>query len=249
MASNITVYTSYNKGLKTIKGNFPLYNSVPLEINCNLANTINNEVTIDLDEYADVLYLAVTDIHRDLQTLTIDVDKHAIDPNETGIITYDKVLVQVSSLSRALAHPKLVYATQKPRAPIYAKTTNTGIQLREDPPVPTPIFINSTPPPPPCQGTIPNCAGATILISYDAGKGASSANLYISQEIRNTGNLFATLFNPSGLYQLTGLMGDTTYYISIINNFGNKSRQLVVKTPAYAVYVYIPQYLNTYISL
>jgi hypothetical protein len=93
MDSNITVFTSYKKGLNTIFGNFPVYLN---QLNCNVSNAITSAATsnIDLtkiDEAQNTIFL----ISQESNTynefdIVVDIDSLVILPDQPEqILTYN----------------------------------------------------------------------------------------------------------------------------------------------------------------
>lgn len=122
--------------------------------------------------------------------------------------------------------------------PNYNTQLNSIITLYS-PPAAVISLNNTTAPPRPCSGSYP-CQGATITINYNAGSYAgvngSTVTIYLSQTSGSIGSLYASIGNASGSYTLgTGydLYGNTTYYITVVNDFNCYSTQLAVTTPAY----------------
>lgn len=108
------------------------------------------------------------------------------------------------------------------------------------PPKPSLAFSSSTRPPRPCCGVSVGwgypCCYATITFTYNSnpwqGVDSSSINFYISTN-GTLGGLFATAYNSSGSQTISNLSGNTTYYITAINNYNCWSETLVVTTPTY----------------
>ena len=105
---------------------------------------------------------------------------------------------------------------------------------------PTILFTNSTLPPRPCCGVSVgwsgNCCDATISIEYTNPKfdnRTTSINIFYSKDKQSLGTLHSTLFSDFGNVTIGKLEGNTTYYITAINNFNNKSQTLTVTTPVY----------------
>jgi len=121
--------------------------------------------------------------------------------------------------------------------------------------IPIAQFVSSTPPPSPCTNNTYKCLGATLTISFQAGDinavPASSVTIYASREDDPPyliGNLFAQIFQSEGQYTLQNLISDTTYKITLINNFEQVSDPLYLKTPRHGgEYIYI-QPINPYLS-
>lgn len=126
------------------------------------------------------------------------------------------------------------------------------------PPRPSPTISAIARPPQPCRDqngtfytvntywgvrytTVLPCYGATITVSYNMGTyggvSGTGGNLYMSTN-GTLGTLIATLANNSGSFTISSylgwlLAGNTTYYITIINNFNCQSQTISVTTPAY----------------
>lgn len=94
-------------------------------------------------------------------------------------------------------------------------------------------LLASDPPPYPCVGTPPYCSGATLTISYDTGSDTGSANIYLSTTLGVLGRLCSTVLTRTGTYRFTNLLGNTTYYITLVNDKNKSSVQTMMTTPAY----------------
>jgi hypothetical protein len=244
MDSNITVYSIYKKGINTIQGNFPLYENLAL-IGCQTNNNaivtkINNTPITDLyeDEFTSYLITNQSDAANPDVLISEVVDYNAVDPitGQPVITTYDINLSNKASITNFVniakqniipITPTVINAAAS--APVAQQPINQNIR-------PKISYGDATTPPRPCQGGNP-CNGASVTINYYSGSnngiGATAINVYVSTSINLQGSLVATVVGSSGRYTINNLLGNTEYYISVTNNYGESSSNIAVTTPAY----------------
>ena len=244
MDSNITVYSTYKKGINTIQGSFPLYKNIAL-IGCQTNNNvivtkINNAPITDLyeDEFTSYLITNQGDAANPETLVSEVVDFNAIDPitGQPIVAIYDINLLNKVDVDKFLkianqniipVAPTVINATAS--APVVQQPINQNFR-------PKISYDTATYPPRPCQGGNP-CNGATVTINYYSGAnngvGATAINVYVSTNINLQGSLVATVIGSDGKYTITNLLGNTSYYISVTNNYGQSSSNITVTTPAY----------------
>jgi hypothetical protein len=107
MPSNITVYNSYKKGLKTFSGSFPIYDQT-IVAGCNVVTNAQAASQAaanlkELDEFANLDYLIIPytnnssapKFNPDDPNIAFNpvVNINDIDPNMTGLVTFDQLII------------------------------------------------------------------------------------------------------------------------------------------------------------
>jgi hypothetical protein len=243
MASKITLYNSYKKGLNTVVGSFPVCEDI-LPFNCVVDTTFlpQSANLLDLYERDYDFYIIAEESTLENQIL-FDVDTiFSSKPYNLIVNNNNEIQLFLQKYKKTKFVQSLITTTN-----FYEPT------FQEE--IPTVSFVSTTPPPRPCVGRTP-CRGATLTVDFTAGSyggvEATSVNIYVSRD-NELGMLVATLFKKQGRYTITDLIGDTTYKVTVVNNFNASSGQITEFTdvnPAISspIFVTTPHYAYVYIT-
>lgn len=243
MPSKVIVYNSYNKGLNTVFGSFPICQDI-LPYTCIVdTTTVPQSANLtDLYEF-DYDYFIIAEESTPQNEIQFEIyTENSLEPYNLIVDNNNELQVFLQKYKQTKFIQSLI-------------TTNTFYEPEFRQSFPTVDFVSTTPPPRPCIGTGP-CRGATLTVDFTAGSyagiDATSVSIYVSQD-NELGMLVATIFKKQGRYTIADLLGDTTYKVTIVNNFNSTSGPItdvtgVVPFISSPIFVTTPHYAYTYIT-
>jgi hypothetical protein len=194
---------------------------------------------------AHVVAVYYSSIQSDLSSHIeiVPIPEEFSDSNRVMNVEFTKPFVSLSgmyifSFTNAIVNNMWLLTKVLPNVPKVV----TSAKITSPIPKPTIKYVSSSPPPRPCCGVDVGwqskkpCCNSSITIDYKNpafGGDLSYFNIFYGTQSTMLGYLFGTTINETGSITINGLAGGTTYYITGINSYNQKTASLAITTPSY----------------